>query len=502
MSGNYSLKLKIEIFRLSSHSLFSAVLLILAMQVVGCASHVSKGLLPEVKARHRPDIQLGAELILLEKPPEHSTSLIDLDGVAHLFFIDGEKQLNHLEILGDEIIARELLGVLETANPWIPFDAVEHPKGKLRLIVGDRQYFRSYPNLKWQEVKGNRCSRFVPVGDDLFCAFVIKGEEVSAPERTDYILGWFFLVPIFAWSQKHASKLVLAQESQDGWIVRVVVDSDSSLDAHGDFMVGTDSLGNIHFLYFTSKGGGAFFIVAYYPGAGAGMKEPESELRYAQLTFDQLLAHSSNPQNQGSGDNTTSIHWMTIQGVTLPNRPFIKNNINNLHALIDLRPLNRNFSVNKETGEITGLMFASQCELSDNEKEFSLFNYDNFWVELNIIKKKLSPSFNIVTAKDFPTDNLDWSSHENLLIRADGKGRFHVLLESIKMGFWKNHLQMHYIMKDGVNWSVPMNLGSSHPSNYDSTIAVDETGVAFAAWVNEEGNFIGRWIRQHSIDLK
>lgn len=479
-----------------------AALIILSILLFGCASHVSKGLFPEIEARHPPEIQLGAELILLQESPERSTSLIDFDGVAHLFFIDGDKQLYHLEILGDEIITREFLGVIETVNPSIPLDAVEHPRGKLRVIVGDRQYFRSYPNLKWQEVKGNRCSRFVPVGDDLFCAFVAKGEEVSAPERTDYIVGWFFLIPIFAWSHEHASKLVLAQESQDGWIVRVVVDSDSSLDAHGDFMVGTDSLGNIHFLYFTSKGGGAFFAFAYYPGAGAGIKEPKSKLRYAQLTFDQLLAHSSNPQNQGSGDNTTSIQWMTIEGVPLPNRPFIKESLNNLHAHIDLRPLNRNFSVNKETGEITGLMYASQCELSDNERELSLFNYDNLWVELNIIKKKLSPRFDIVTAKDFPTDDLNWFPWENLLIKADGKGRFHVLLESIKMGFWRNHLQMHYIMKDGINWSVPMNLGSSHHSNYDSTIAVDDSGVAFAAWVNEEGNFIGRWIRPHSVNHK
>jgi hypothetical protein len=502
MSANFILKRNIEFFLISLHPLFSVIILIIMMLIVGCASHVSKGLLPELETRHAPEIQLGAELILLEEQPERCTSLIDLDGVAHLFFIDEDKRLNHLEILGDEIITREFLGVIETVNPWMPLDAVEHPRGKLRVIVGDRQYFRSYPNLKWQKVKGNRCARFVPVGDDLFCAFVIEGDEASAPERTDYIFGWCLLVPVFAWSHEHASKLVLAQESQDGWIVRVIVDPDSLLDAHGDFLVETDSLGNIHFLYFTSKGGGAFFIFAYYPGASAGIKEPESKLHYAQLTFDQLSAHCSNIENQSSRDNTSSMQWMTIEGVPLPNRPFIKKNINNRNAKIVLRPLNRNFSVNKETGEITGLMYASQCVLSDNERKFSLFSYDNLWVELNIIKKKLSPRFNIVTAKDFPTDNLNWFPWENLLIKADGKGRFHVLLESIKMGFWKNHLQMHYIMKDGINWSVPINLGSSHHANYGSTIAVDESGIAFAAWVNEEGNFIGRWIRPRSIGLK
>jgi len=250
MSANFALKRKIEILRMGSRPVISATLIMIATLVAGCASLVSKGKLPEVVARHPPDIQLGEELILLEKPPIMSSSLIDKEGTAHVFVVDEERQLNHIEILGDKIITREFLGIIETKQAKF-LDTVEHPPGKLRVLAGDKQYFQVAPNLEWQEIKGNRCARFVPVGDDLFCAFVIKGEEISAPERTDYTFGLFLVVPFVYWSHEHASKLVLAQESQNGWIVRAVVDPDTPMDANSDFMVGTDSLGNINFLSFT-----------------------------------------------------------------------------------------------------------------------------------------------------------------------------------------------------------------------------------------------------------
>lgn len=500
MSANFALKRKIEILRMGSRPVISATLIMIATLVAGCASLVSKGKLPEVVARHPPDIQLGEELILLEKPPIMSSSLIDKEGTAHVFVVDEERQLNHIEILGDKIITREFLGIIETKQAKF-LDTVEHPPGKLRVLAGDKQYFQVAPNLEWQEIKGNRCARFVPVGDDLFCAFVIKGEEISAPERTDYTFGLFLVVPFVYWSHEHASKLVLAQESQNGWIVRAVVDPDTPMDANSDFMVGTDSLGNINFLYFTSKGGGTFVFFAYGYSGGAWGSAPEPKLRYAQLTFDQLLDHSTDVQNQASSNNSTPMQWMTIKGVTLTHKPFIKKDSNYNYAYIVLRPLSRNFSINKATGEVNGLMYAHVCTLDDGERQLPLIGPDKSWVEVSIRDGQWSPRFNIVTAEDFPTSNYSWSQFEKL-IKTDSKGNKHVLLQGIEPGFWKARKYMNYLEKDDVNWSAPLTLGSSNLWSYVSSLAVDDSGVAFAAWVNEGGKFIGRWIKQRSGDIQ
>lgn len=501
MSTNFASKRNTSIFRMSLRPVVSVALFVIAMLIVGCASLVSKGLLPEVETRSPPDIQLGSELILLEKPPELCTSLIDINGVAHLFFIDEDKQINHLEILGDEIITRELLGAIETIDPWTVLDAVEHPRGKLRVIAGNRQYFRSSPNPNWQEVKGNRCTRFVPVNDDLFCTFVIKGEEIAAPERTDYTYGLFFLVPFVYWSHEYASKLVLAQESEDGWILRAVVDPDTTMDANSDFMVGTDNLGNIHFLYFTSIGGGTFIFFAGNYSGGVSGTAPEPELRYAQLTFDQLLAHSIDTQNQLSSKDSTPRQWMTIRGIPLTHKPFVKKDSNYNHAYLVLRPLSKTFSLNKATREINGLMYAHICTLDDGERQLPLLGPDLAWVGLSIREGRWTPGFNIVTAEDFPTPNYSWSQFGKV-IKTDAKGNKHVLLEGLEPGFWKARKYMNYLVKDDINWSAPLSLGSSNLWSYDSSLAVDDSGVAFAAWVNKEGKFIGRWIRSLAGDFK
>lgn len=487
MSANLTLKHHTGIFRRRPCPLVSLALLVIATLIVGCASQTNNSLLLEVENRHPPKVQLGSELILLENPPELCTSIIDLDGVVHLFIIDEDKQLIHLEILGDEIIHRELLGVIETIEPWSALDAVEHPRGKLRVIAGDRQYFRSAPDLNWQEIKGNRCTRFVPVNDDLFCAFVIKGEEVAAPERTDYVVGWFLLVPVFYWSHEHAAKIVLAQESQDGWIVRAVVDPDTPLDAHGDFLVGTDRLGNIHFLYFSSEGGGAFFLFAYGYGGGGGMTGSAPIFRYAHLTIDQLLNQSADPRNQPSINRATPIKWMAIKGAFLPHIPFIKKDAGYKNAIISLQPLNRNFSVNKVTGEVSGLIQA-----------------DNSWLEIRLNGLQWLSHYNVVTTKSFPTPKSEWLDIDGPLIKIDGRGGYHLLIESAERGFWTSRSYMNYIFKNAEGWFAPIDLGSRYWYRHRKVVslATSDSGAAFATWLNEERQFIGRWIRPRRIDVE
>jgi hypothetical protein len=468
------------------------LILLFALLLVGCASQAEKGKLPDDVASHLPDIQLGEELILLEKAPILSSSLIDKEGSVHIFVVDQAKQLNHIEILDNKIITREFLGKIETEQVRF-LDAIEHPPGKLRVLAGDKQYFQVAPDLEWQEIKGNRCARFVPVGDDLFCAFVINGEEISAPERNDYTYGWFLLVPIFYWSHEHASKLVLAQESLDGWIVRAVVDPDISMDTDDDFMIGTDSLGNIHFLYFTSKGGGTF-IVGFGGSSGvAYSSEPEPKLRYAQLTFDQLLAHSTDAQNQALSNNSSPKKWMTIKGFPLTHIPFIK-----------LKPLSRKFLVNKATGGLNGLILASKRNLDNGVRHLALFRPgpNQSWMEISIHDGYWSPRFNIVTTEGFPTSGTIWRDSDNLSIKLDGKGKYHLLLESFEGGFWKRRKYMNYLLKGASDWYTPLTLGSSHLASDVISLAVDDSGIAFAAWVNEERKFIGRLIKPRSGDIQ
>jgi hypothetical protein len=108
-----------------------------------------------------------------------------------------------------------------------------------------------------------------------------------------------------------------------------------------------------------------------------------------------------------------------------------------------------------------------------------------------------------VTAKDFPI-RIRGSGHpDKLLIKTDNKGKHHVLLESLTREHGVRRFWMNYLLGDDANWSAPRTLGSSISLwPYHSSLALDGSGVAFAAWVNEEGKFIGRWIRPRNIDLK
>jgi hypothetical protein len=454
---------KFENFQTKFRLLIGIFLFILPIVEVGCfPSIASKDQLSDVATHPPPDVQLGPELILFEQTPILSKSLIDMNGMAHVFFVDGEGRLNHIEILRDKIITREVLGVIENKKAKT-LDAVEHPRGKLRVLSGDKQFFRNAPNAAWQEIKGNRCARFLPVGDDLFCAFITKGEEIHAPERTDYTYGWFLLVPIFYWSHKHVSKLVLAQESPDGWIIRAVVDPDTLMDTDGDFMIGTDRLDNIHILYYTSRGGTAFVFLCAGLSCGGFASDPKTELRYAQLTYDQLLAHTTDAQSQALSKVATPLQWVSVKGEPA-------GNILCTGTFKKLRPLNRSFSVDKLTGDVYGVEVSANGGLCP-------INCD------------------IGTIIDLPVSNHTWSGYQSPLIKIDSKGHKHVLLDSRKVGFWSNHYKMHYLMQDGVNWSAPLFLGNSSGRSSASSLATDNFGAVFATWANKNNKFVGRWIR-------
>lgn len=481
----------------------------------GCTinSLASKGLLQDVKERQPPDVQLGKELTLLEEPPKLSISFIDKSGAAHIFLIDENNQLIHIEIVGDSINSHEMVGEVELVS-WVLLDAIEHPHGKLRVIAGNRQYYKASSNPEWQEVKDNQCVRFVPAGDDLFCSFVIKGKEVAAPQRTDVHYGFFLLLPFVSWSETHASKLVLAQETPKGWVVRAVLDPDTPLDADPDFMVGTDDQGNFHFLYFTSKGDRStyffFFPFSYTISDFYSSKTKEPILRYAQLTSDQLLAHSSSVKNHAAPHTASPMPWLALRGSTLSNElPFT---IGTTKSAC-FRLLNKRFSIDRSKREVNGLIWASDVTLIDGNRQlpinFTRERPDHLWVEIGINNGKWSPNFKIVTARDIPAEKHynAWLNYLNALVKIDTKGNLHALLgsEHPPPVAGKIRSYMNYFVRNGENWSGPLVLGRSTWQNEleeDRTLAIGDSGIAFAAWVNEEDKFIGRWIRPRSAGLK
>lgn len=494
MFANFSTNHKIENLATRFRLLIGIFLFILSIVGVGCFPPiVSKDLFPDVAKRHPPEVQLGPELVLFEKPPILSTSLIDMTGVAHVFLVDKERRLHHIEIICDKITKREALGVIENKKAKT-LDAIEHPPGKIRVLSGDKQFFRSAPNAEWLEIKGNRCARFLLVGDELFCAFITKGEEIHVPERTDYTYGWFLLVPIIYWSHKHAAKLVLAQESPDGWSIRAVVDPDSKMDTDDDFVIGTDSLQNIHFLYFTSKGGRAFVFLCAGISCMGGASDPKIELRYAQLTFDQLLAHSADAKNQTSSKVANPLQWVANKGKPLGNISCIGEYSQTGELNIspsNIRPLNRSFSVDKLSGDMNGLLSASgQISINGNRKVY-LTPDDRPMVEVSIHGELWSSNCDIVAGNDLPVTNYRWQTS---LIKIDPRGNKHVLLESSEIGFWSNHYKIYYLVKENANWSAPLFLGPSKTSS-DSSIAIGNTGAVFASWVNKKNKLVGRWIR-------
>ena len=510
MFTNFSLKHKVYLLWTGCWSVYITALFIISTFLVGCTSVSSnrRRLPPDIDRRHPADIQLGAKLILFEEPPIGSNSLIDMDGVAHVFLIDRDQQLIHIKVLGDQIITREILGTTNAMQAG-KLDSVEHPRGKIRVLAGDKQYFRNTPNLEWQKIEGNSCAQFVPAGNDLFCAFVINGNEISAFEERHYTYGWFILVPIFFWTYEYSSKLVLAQESQSGWIIRAVVDPDTSSDTANEFMVGTDNLGSLHFLYFTSKSSDWFYFITGAAEAGGGGSawdsgsSLKSEIRYAKLRIDQLLAHPTEAQNQASNQATNPEKWLAIKGASLQHPPFIKDFFlkENYTERVKFRPLNSDFWVNKMTGEVGGLLWVRDITLVDDGQQLDFFKLAPSLVEISIRDGYWSPDIDIVAAEDSKNGIPPWSSAIILSIKADNKGNRHMLLvcSDPKYG---DRLSMNYLLRNDANWSAPLSLGSSSLKNYFSTLAVDDSGgIAFAAWVNEEGKFIGRWIKPSRIGL-
>ncbi len=454
-----------------------------------------RGLLPDVKARPLPDVFPGTEITLLEKAGISRNSLfkslVSADGSAHLFLSDKKNQIHHLEISDSAVLRHEVLGALEA--PPAALDAVERPGGKLRVIAGNRQFFQSAPENGWEEVKGNLCTRFIEAGEDLLCAFIANGSELGSPMRRDWTVGWFILLPVVFWSDVFADKLVLAQESPNGWIIRAVFDPETKLSARPDFMAGNDAEGFLHFVYRTS-GGSKAFVVAFAPGGGvaSGTDTSSTEIRYARFHHEQLTRPERMDASGEAGKENGSTPWKSIPGIPLNPLPYIVDKYQRPDSLKMMGPLDRRFAVNSRSGDLFGLVRAWSWKLDDGAHKIGL--EDTPWINVKLKDGRWAPRFEIVTASDLPESGWSWHHDRNALINNDSCGNNHVLLVKSKAGFWKNTNELCYFYNKGNNWSAPLVLAGNLGVDSRRALAAGKDGKVFAAWLTSGNRIVGRWI--------
>lgn len=491
----------------------ATVLLLLVMFFAGCTSMAERGLLTDVKAHQLPAVDLGPTIILLEEAKLDNesglASLISNDGHAHLFAIDKKDKIHHIELSGNVVLIHEILGVTKepASGAMLALDIIEHPQGKLRVVAGDKMFIRS-ENNQWQEIKGNQCQRFLSAGDDLLCAFTIKGKDIGTPRRTDWVVGWFLLLPIVYWKNVEAEKLVLAKESKEGWAIIAVFDPDRKLSTR-DYVVGIDQHGSIHFLYRTYEGSHAFVAHPQIPGLWRDTGPRPIEIRYAQVRYKHMFLNIADAGNHEPTLDKSPRTWFSIQGLPMSPLPFLVGGFetDRRRFFPDLiGPLKRYFAVNRISGDLNGLIteIASpplDFQLDDGTRKIGAS--DTPVVKVKIREGKWVPQFDIVTARDLPDSGWRWNDplHQDALINSDFKGTDHILLKRHKGGFWKSTDEICYLVNSGTGWSAPVVLGNDPNRDKNYTLAVDKTGKVFASWT--KGNrVVGRWILPHDTNQK
>lgn len=447
---------------------------LLSACIAGCSFPTTREIFPDVVARQAPSVRLGAESILLDNDAVSSTGLVSSDGSIHVFAADEERKFYHLEINRDGVVRREILGKLDNSAEEVAIDAVEQAAGTLRVLIGDRQYLRSRPDAPWREIRENRCVRFLVAGERLFCGFKISGAEIEAPKRKDVSVGLFVVLPIVYWSNMQAEKLVLAQEIDGQWMIRAVFDADTILDADNDFVLQTDVRGVVHALYYNSRGGTVWAAVGGPGGAMGGASGFKPELRHASLLLDQLPPVNIATNTAVDPKNTS--HWISVHGADLPelrvsNTPFPYQGW--------LRPLNRHFAIDASSGAMIGITDVSE-------------ETDAGIVDQVIRVSALGPSWfpvpEIIAVGRIPDDRF---AHYSLdLIRIDDEGGNHVLAMGCSM--WGGTCFKTYFRRAANRWSAPLILGPAQGGA--SSLAVGRSGAVFAAWTDDRGRFVGRWI--------
>jgi hypothetical protein len=462
--------------------------------IMGCSSMAERGLLRDVQARQAPTVNLGPEFAVQDKMllryDSRFKAILTRDGHGHIFAVDKERAVHHIEIAGNEVLLRETLGSLSSEVQFLSrIDAVEYPKNSLRVVAGDKMFMRTDHGV-WTEIKGNRCERLIPVGDDLLCTFIAKGEDLGAPKRTDWVVGLFVLIPIVFWSDVHAEKLVIAKESGGGWKILAVLDPEAALSARSDYVVGADRRG-LQFLYRSSGGSYAFWVgPAGGPAAIGDADISDWQISYARVDYETLLKQSLASDSE-SKDSPAS--WLRVSGKPLPVPPYV-DRISYYKLFWRDYLLDRRFTVNGASGEIGGLVWVYQFMMNDGLRKVDGTGTEHPWAEIRINGDSWVPHFEIVAADDLPDPGYKWFNDQDALIRSDVRGKDHVLLVRSKPGFWTANFENCYFVKTAAGWSAPFVLGTNVPPHFPRDLALDDKGNAFVIWIDKNDTVKGRWI--------
>jgi hypothetical protein len=463
----------------------------------GCATQAALGRLPGVAARQQSTVRLGPIVTLFDHVPRAAASAMTSNGGLHVVAVDREGWVRHLQIQDEEIVVEERLGRLATSasGPTPPIDVVEHPLGTLRVLASDLSFRRAADQSAWEETAGNRCAAFLPTADRLLCAFVLDGTEVSAPRRTDVSGGLLLVVPVVWWTHETADKLVVAEETDAGWELRWVVDPNTTLDAGPDFLAGIDVDGTIHLVFAEGRGGGYFIASGGPGGAGALAGGPASHLRLAVVETGR---RGGAPPNAGSVTDAPDRRWQPVGA-----RPLQSNLLDALTGSaavgnLGLRPVDRHFSLDSRTGTISVTVSVPTHVLTGDRASSLAPQDDSAWTVFRLCGDAWCGEPELAAADQLPDPSFRWHADEPLLV-VDETGRDHLLLIATDPGFWVNSSRTVYLEREPTgDWSAPLELGASVAGSVCSVrlLAVDARGSVFAAWPDDAGRFVGRWLRR------
>jgi hypothetical protein len=447
-------------------------LLALAVLLCACATALPPEHQAELDARHALDASLGEAMRLLERSPVRVAGLISRDGRAHVFGVDASKWLQHVEIDGNTVVTREHVATLAEDPQAMSLSAIEWPPGTLRVAAGSSQFVRTAASPVWQEAKGNRCARFLPVAGRLFCAFVISGEEIGSPKRTDVYGGLIIIIPFAIPVEKQSRKLVIAEATGEQWVVRTVLDVDDPLDAV-PVEIGSDGQGNVHVLYYVKRGG---MLILFFPAGGGGIgEEPESKLRYARISSDVLLgAGRAAPKAQEKP-------FTSVRGLEVRDPPWTT-------------PATRRFwwgdlAVSPVSGAIEGLYGSTEVRLGGKHYTQGMLlgveMRDGVWQERTCV----------VVKDDWPEQGLDYHGYpsKHVSVAFDASGALHAL---VPHDTDHSASALTYLVKRGGAWSRPVIFKTGafqHALAYARLLITGDSRV-FVAWAEKDAGLLGRWV--------
>jgi hypothetical protein len=215
--------------------------------------------------------------------------------------------------------------------------------------------------------------------------------------------------------------------------------------------------------------------------------------------------HFATSAPQSSNQNQNPRDWLPIEGYDVSmSLPFVVWGWNNkVKGYPIFRPLR--FIVDSTSGELQGLKHTNPGanHVRTENRELLFDGSDHGWLGVVLQDGNWAETCDIITAKDLPDDSSYWPIDGGTLIRNNSLNDIYVLLKSCKSA---DSCCMTCFVKNKLNWSAPFILGSTKASpvistssllKYSRTIAVDDYGRAFAAWVDAEGRFVGRWLTSH-----